>query len=192
MTSVANVLSTPEDADGMRAVEPSRVFHPVGQSYWFNPNGINNKGTIIGFFEAAPDATDTGFVLTSAGAFAAFNAPGAIYNYPTGINDDGDTVGYACPDNGSCGPFLRRANGSFSQIPAVIPAGADYAGINNSGVIVGNAPSGSSLYPGFFVSGGEVFQLAGFGENVGFLAINNAGEILGINSDGYFIAKPSN
>ena len=176
VTTVGDVIGTPPQDDGVRYIVLSRVLHPDSRTFWFNPNGVNNNGDIVGFYEQYPDANDIGFLL-SGGALTPFTPGGAQFVYPNGINDAKNSVGYACPDD--CGPFLRRGDGSYGALPADLVNASDYAGINNAGMIVGNYRSGGSA-PGFVISSGDrVADLPAFGPDTLFLGINNAGQIFG-------------
>ncbi len=58
--------------------------------------GINDAGTIVGYFKSTGTFTYHGFILSN-GAFTTFNYPKAGATYVTGINNAGTVVGY-CVD----------------------------------------------------------------------------------------------
>jgi probable HAF family extracellular repeat protein len=71
-----------------------KVAFPRGTNT--SPQGINDKGQIVGFFTGP--AAQEGFVL-SHGSHAAVQAPGAIETFIYGMNNNGAIVGYSIDQN---------------------------------------------------------------------------------------------
>ena len=105
----------------------------VPGAYATAPNGINNAGQVVGYYNTAPGHED-GFLYAN-GAFATIDVPGAVATEAIGINNAGQIVGLYVK-NGISHGFLDTG-GAFSTID--LP-GARYTalfGINDGGQIVG-------------------------------------------------------
>jgi uncharacterized membrane protein len=102
-------------------------------------HGINNRGQIIG--GTGPIAARVGFLLDR-GRFTTFSVPGAQVNFPSGINDRGQIVGYSSTDLAATtvSGFLRDARGRFTAINRPGAIGTAAFDINNRGQIAIIAP----------------------------------------------------
>ena len=121
--------------------------------------GINNSGTIAGYFgSGVAGQPNQGYTTTTASilgtpSFTSENFPGSVQTQVTGINDRGQTVGFYSPTNlGSDANFgfYNKTPGSytavFNPLTTSTPAINQLLGINNSGIAAGfyNDASGDS------------------------------------------------
>jgi hypothetical protein len=147
------------------------------------PAAINSAGTITGYF--GNSFTSSGFVRTSNGKITTFNVPTIDGTLPTDINDPGAIIGEYEDEVGRTLGFLRKANGSVSQISE--PGASKISRINSAGVIAGYIYfNGVDLNRAFIRSPSGAFAIfqsphAGTGEFEGTRAvdINAAGVVVG-------------
>jgi probable HAF family extracellular repeat protein len=121
-------------------------------------------------------------------------------NQAVGINDGGQVVGSSMSFNFKTfalhtGAFLWSGGvlQDLGALPGFTDAGA--VGINRAGQIVGScsrsAPAGQSRRRGFLFSGGQMTDLGTLGGlNSSAIAINDAGQILGMANDAAGISTP--
>src|SRR5262249_43370847 len=109
---------------------------PFREATSTGPNGINNVGQIVGFYDDISGGRH-GF-LYDRGIFISFDFPGSRLTAPTDINDDGQIVGVYVADDDVLQSFLLE-NGKFTTINVPFPnvIFTDVSGINNWGQIVG-------------------------------------------------------
>lgn len=115
-----------------------------------------------------------GFISLDVSCIACGSVTGSA---ATGINNQGDIVGYFANGDGSLYGFYYYGS-TYSMIS--VP-GAQYTipqGINDQGDIVGRYYSGGS-YHGFLIPNGGSLQTIDLGPDTMLLGINNSGEYVG-------------
>ena len=97
---------------------------------------INDRGDMVGAYNAAPDRHRSGFLRTEDGEFTRIDFPGSFRTHADAINRSGDIVGWYAVQ-GKIRGYLRTKDGEFSQID--FPGATDTrpVGINSRGDIVG-------------------------------------------------------
>jgi hypothetical protein len=149
--------------------------------------GINNGGTIAGFFGAV---TAKGFTLTLPNSFSNENFPGSSQTMVTGVNQNGDTVGIYV-DNGGNTHGFTKIGGTFTTVDQPGTVFNQGLGINNSDETVGYS---SAIDPMGAIGQTAYSQLGGVFTNINLLlpanddsqaaGINNAGNIVGFYMEG--------
>jgi probable HAF family extracellular repeat protein len=135
---------------------------------------INNAGDVVGVLNNAA-------YIYSGGKVSLLGNLGGKFSAATGINNNGQVVGYAdLPNSNELRPFLY-SNGKMSNLGSVVPDGIPTA-INNAGQVVGRTTFSAFLY-----SSGKVTYLGTLGGlESSAAAINDAGQIVGSsNLNGY-------
>jgi probable HAF family extracellular repeat protein len=154
---------------------------PLGN---FVPNGINNRGDVIGYSLETPDAQAA---ILRGNTLTLLNPPGDL-SYANDINDAGQTVGWysdsAGPGAGTLHGFLYSGGIARDLGASVMTATA----INNAGVIGGalRADNGADTH-GFVYDHGVITDInpgAPPGSTVAVTGINNAGVLVGAASFG--------
>ncbi len=135
-------LSATHGFFGTAATQTS-VDGPVGQASTDSPfaeiNKINSSGTYAGDFEASgPTGTDSSEGFTGSGGSAA--ATNLNNSQALGISNAGSTVGTVLSGDGTFyHSYVQSSNGTLSVFDVPGYATSQAAGINDAGVIVGNA-----------------------------------------------------
>ncbi len=131
--------------------------------------GINNAGSIVGYYYAFVDSL--GFTVIG-GTTATFNVPGAQFTLPNGINSLGQIVGQVIGSNDW--GFLKNGS-TFTLFDNAL------TGIDDKGDIVGNYKNGTS---GFLLSDGKYTTIS-FPDSVytTVTGINQLGQIVGYYTD---------
>lgn len=113
--------------------------------------------------------------------FTEFATPGFPDFRVTGLNDNGDIVGYYTGPGGRAIGLLRSANGAFTPIDVPGSVRVEPHGINNAGQIVGEqAPSPNSVpVPFLRQPDGTMMPVTLPGAEVRIYGINNAGRMVG-------------
>ena len=117
---------------------------PGAAQYSAEPNGINDKGQIVGYFSDTSGVT-LGF-LEQAGAYTTFAAPGESATYPFGINNGGTIGGQWNDAAGAAQGFVLTSGGLFTTVDYPGPELTAVEGINDHGDICGtyvDDPSGA-------------------------------------------------
>jgi hypothetical protein len=113
--------------------------------------GINNNGTIVGYFgSGVPGQPNQGYTTTLSSiiagtpSFTPENFPGSVQTQVTGINGRGNTVGFYSPTNNGSDAnfgFYNKTPGSYTAVVNPLttskPAVNQLLGINNSGIAAG-------------------------------------------------------
>ena len=113
--------------------------------------GINNAGTIAGYFGDGTVVPNNGFTLSLPSTYAPENFPGSAQTQVVGINNTGETVGFFTDSAGNNHGFLYNiAAGTYQQIDdphASGSAGTIVNGINDNGQLVGffNAANNNTI-----------------------------------------------
>jgi probable HAF family extracellular repeat protein len=146
--------------------------------------GINNAGTIVGFYY---QNGYHGFVKTAGGSYTPIDVPGATDTFIYGINANGRIVGgYGNPQVYTSGHGFIYDNGTYTYPFDVLPVsfGTYPAGINLAGQIVGQYSEDGTIpgIRGFLWSGGS-FTTLGAPAVIEPRGINDAGWIVGTYGD---------
>ena len=194
---------------------------PGGGATW--TTGLNNNGVSVGYYQDSSGITQ-GFINDN-GMFSSLSVPiaslpettpGNTYTTPTGINNNGDVVGYlfnTSPqyalvvgqelinnvyttvsqykylDSGYTGFVENNGSWTFLNDPNAATGTTQAQGINNNGVVVGSfTDAGSGMNNGFVESNGAYTSLSAPGAVYGTVAsgINNSGVVVGSFFDGAF------
>jgi hypothetical protein len=162
--------------------------------------GINNAGTVAGYFGDGTLVPNNGFTVTSPYGGASFtpeNFPGSAQTQVIGINNNGETVGFYVDGMGNTHGF-KDVGGSFSTVDN--PAGngsplvTQLLGVNDTGEAAGYYTDASGNFQPFtYNPGSQTFTAISFSTEVSAQAtdVNNAGDVTGFNinasgnSDGF-------
>ena len=110
--------------------------------------GINNSGTIVGYFGDGTLVPNNGYTLSN-GAYSAQNFPGAVQTQVVGINSIGTTAGFYINSLGQNLGFVKIGNTFQSVSDPNTPASAasvnQLLGVNASGV------AGNGVAAGFYL-----------------------------------------
>lgn len=127
-----------------------RSFDVLGAVNGTQPAGINDLGEVTGvYFDA--NGNQHAFLRKEGGKIVTFDAPNVGYptqptlgsagTIPTGINNEGDIVGYYTDANGAYHGFVRSARGKFRIIDdpssTSAPSATIAQAINDWGTVVG-------------------------------------------------------
>jgi hypothetical protein len=147
--------------------------------------GINNSGTIAGYFGDGTIVPNNGFTLTLPNTFTPENFPGSTQTQVIGINSAGATVGFYVDAAGVTHGF-QDVGGTFSTIDAPGTAFNQLLGLNDNGQSAGYSsldPTGMTLQRAFVQNGSTFTYIDGFlptgTSNDQATDINNAGVVSG-------------
>ena len=112
--------------------------------------GINNQGTAVGFYMDASGNSHTLTLNQAGNAYIPLTVPGASSTVATGINDEGQIVGYWTSSGATYSFLLSNGHITSFQFPGGRPTWA--MGINNKDQIVGRYLDRSGLMHGFLLS----------------------------------------
>lgn len=146
------------------------------------PTGINDSGTILGFFENSSSAFH-GFVADEKGiVIGTIDFPGATQTEPSGTNERGDIVGsYANDDGVFHGFILRDGNFTTSDVPGAMATFP--LDINDGGVIAGFYEDAQLFDHGYTLDGTRFHTIddpaQGNLPSTEVFAITSSGDILG-------------
>ncbi len=119
-----------------------------GQSTVTKYLGINDAGTKVGFYTDR-HGVNVGFEIgAKTGDFLRIRPPGSVSVTPSGINEQGEIVGYMTTSRGSVKGFLLHA-GSFMKFSYPGAAETKALGLNKQGEIVGSYVDASGRTHGF-------------------------------------------
>jgi probable HAF family extracellular repeat protein len=159
-----------------------------GDPFFTQLLGINNSGTIAGYFGDGVNVLNNGFTLTLPSSYTAENFPGAAQTQVIGINNTGWTDGFYVDGAGVTHGFAF--NGSYNTVDAPGTAFNQLLGINDGGTAVGYSstdPAGMISQLAYTEKGGIFTYLNGFlpggAMNNQAVGINNAGTVAGFYVD---------
>lgn len=113
------------------------------------PVGINNRGTITGYYFDTQSGTTRGFVRDSKGRISVFDADAsASQTSPAGINDSDEIVGDFSDATGSH-HYLRDNKGNVVVFDVPNTSGAHAVCVNNRGDVAGTAFDAQGKARGF-------------------------------------------
>lgn len=145
---------------------------------------LNNASQAAGDSSAPTAAIAT---IHGGGKVTNIGVPGSSVSVATAINDAGEVAGWYSLNSATFTPqaFLF-SNGRISDItsPSLFPSGAEPAGMNNSGAVVGTGYLSNANFHAFLYSGGKMSDLGPANAyQASAVAINNSGQIIG----GYYL-----
>jgi hypothetical protein len=158
--------------------------------------GINQHGLIAGYFGSGKAGhPNKGYLLPNdgmGGNYVNENFPGSAQTQVTGLNDNGDTVGFWANQAGANFGFYRTPNGRFhtADYPTGNPASPvmdQLLGVNDAGVAVGSYTDKQGNVHGYSYSLAShryhQIDVAG-ASSTSTTAINNSGDIAGFETNG--------
>jgi probable HAF family extracellular repeat protein len=146
------------------------------------PDGINNRGQIVGALFHNLSSLDSGFLLQD-GVFTTFAFPGSSSgSFATGINDAGEIVGTYFDSEGLHQSFVY-SDGEFRTISFPGAAQTGISGINDRGDMVGFYFLAENPY----VQHNFIARQGRFEEIVVPGCVTNGSAILGINKFGNIV-----
>jgi hypothetical protein len=161
------------------------TIDPAGPGVDSSARGINNYGTVVGYYNQP--GGNLSYIYTG-GALIPFAFPGAgAGTDAAGINDSGQIVGFYNPGAGARGPTAFIDNGGLSPFSSGIEPYTILSDINDAGTAVGYTYGATaSSTQGIVESGGGVKILNNPAATQGTYpqAINDSGTIAGYYQDG--------
>jgi len=142
--------------------------------------GINNAGTIAGYFGDGSVVPNSGFTLVLPNTYTPENFPGSTQTQVVGINNTGETVGF-WTDSGGVTHGFTYVGGTFSSVdnPSTTTV-TQLLGVNDSGTAAGYwTDAGGSFHPFTWVSG--TFTPVPGLSSAQATDVNNAGSVVGFN-----------
>jgi probable HAF family extracellular repeat protein len=138
--------------------------------------GINNQGTIVGFYDDAGGVRH-GFIL-SRGVYTIYDYPGAVRTLLTGINNHGQIVGIAFDGVQRRGFLLDSGDTTLIEVPGAVNTRT--SAINNPGQVVGFYDDADGITHGFLLDDDDYTTLDFPGATDTVLTgINDHGVIVG-------------
>ncbi len=168
--------------------------------------GINNAGTIAGYFGDATIVPNNGYTVTppyGQANFTAENVSGAAQTQVIGINNTGTTVGFSVDTAGNNTGFVFQGNVIHSGIAdpntpssPIAPSVNQLLGVNDHNMAVGfyTTSTGANQAYIFNISTNSFASVTPAGSTSSTAAgINNAGNIAGFatvggNTEGFYLA----
>jgi uncharacterized membrane protein len=144
--------------------------------------GINNTGTIAGYFGDGTIVPNNGFTLVLPNSFTPENFPGAVQTQVVGINNNGETVGFYIDTAGVQHGFTFDGSTFHSVSNPLTTTVTQLLGVNDGGVAAGYwTDAGGNFHPFTWVPG--TFTPINFAGEVSAQAtgVNNAGQVVGFN-----------
>ncbi len=133
----------------------SKTFTPVIDSAASSlvASGINNSGTIDGFYTSAASGATLGFLDVN-GQFTSVNAPGATLTELFGLNNNGLAVGVATINNVTDGIVYNTRTDTFALVndPLALAGTTVINGINDHGQLVGFYTDATGNTDGFLAT----------------------------------------
>lgn len=160
------------------------------------PQEINQSGDVVGYYYDAGGIVH-GFIRSSAGEYAVFDAPGAatticcLGTFAQSINSTGTASGYFVDNTLSTHGFIRTQSGTYKTIDVPGYSGVSGSSINDGGTVVGIALDANSHAHGFIRAIDGSFTtfdapgVTGVGSFIGTIPerINSQGVVLGYFDD---------
>jgi probable HAF family extracellular repeat protein len=151
---------------------------------------INESGDIVGWSDTASGGTHA-FVYRD-GKMLDLGTLGGANSYASAVNSAGDIVGSSGTPSGAVHAFLYK-NGVMLDLGTLGGLNSEASDINDSGVVIGSSETTKELWPGG-CCGSDAFiyrngAMVGYGcgsQKCSASSINEAGDIVGSASDGYF------
>jgi len=144
--------------------------------------GINNGGTIAGYFGDGTIVPNNGFTLALPTSFTPENFPGSVQTQVVGINSSGETVGFYIDAGGVNHGFTDIGNTFKSVSDPNTTTVTQLLGVSASGEAAGYYTDGAGNFhpftwrPGTFTA----ISVPGF-VSAQATGVNNAGDVVGFN-----------
>jgi uncharacterized membrane protein len=144
--------------------------------------GINNAGTIAGYFGDGSVVPNNGFTLTLPSTYSPENYPASAQTQVVGINNHGETVGFWVDGSGGNHGFTD-IGGTFTNVDDPLTTTVtQLLGVNDSGVAAGYYTDAAGNFNPFTWSGGVFTPIALPGlVSAQATGINDAGDVVGFN-----------
>jgi hypothetical protein len=113
--------------------------------------GLNDKGIAVGFYTDANGINHAYKLNQNTGKFSAIVPPGGTNALATGINDNGDVVGFLTAPGGSVVGFLLKGT-TFTEFDFPNSTNTTPFGVNKSDQIVGGYVDSAGKMHGFLLS----------------------------------------
>lgn len=113
--------------------------------------GINDSGIAVGFYTDANGVNHAYKLNQATGKFTAIRPPNAVSAIATGINANGDIVGFVTASDGSTDGFLLKG-GHYTEFVFPGTTNTTPFGVNLSDQIVGSYVDNGGLTHGFLLS----------------------------------------
>jgi hypothetical protein len=113
--------------------------------------GINDEGIAVGFYTDGKGVNHAYKLNQDTGHFSAIVPPGATSATATGINNNGDIVGFLTASNGNVVGFLLKGQ-TFTEFDFPNSTNTTPFGVNKSDQIVGAYIDGAGKMHGFLLS----------------------------------------
>lgn len=178
--SLALLLAIAGAAHAAAAYRAREVLGPVGSPpVW--PYAMNNTGSVAGHTDDPNNAfLNDSFILNARRGYAQFQPFGAAYSRTYGINDLGDTVGYAMNSPGDMAFYKPAGKAAIALFPADDTIGSYAWDVNTSGVVTGSFVTADYRQHAFRWEAGVLTELPALGGRFTYAAaINAAGVIAG-------------
>jgi hypothetical protein len=175
-----------------------QTLNNPGDPFFNQLLGINNAGTIAGYFGDGSIQVNQGFTLVPPSSFTNENFPGSVQTQVVGINNTGTpatTVGFYIDGNGNNFGFVDQG-GTFTSVndPLTGTSGGittnQLLGVNDNGVAAGFYVDSSGDDHGYLYNlGSTAFTPVVLPSTFGAVSttatgVNNAGVIAGFFTDG--------
>lgn len=167
--------------DGFTTLTP-----PPG--YFVFPEAFSSMGQIAGGISKLPSGNPDGFIYSN-GSYSVFPLPASLSDQfvtITGLNDEGEIVGYYNSNDGLRHGFVRSPQGNFTFFDMPGSVQTSIQGVNDAGEFVGwYQAAGPPVVYGFSDSAGKISVLRVTNNPVYSnpltmaLGINNEGQIVG-------------
>jgi uncharacterized membrane protein len=142
--------------------------------------GIDNSGTIAGYFGDGMVVANNGFTLALPGTFTPENYPASLQTQVVGINNTGETVGFFVDGSGVTHGFTDFATILTAVTDPFAPTVTQLLGVNDSGEAAGYYTDGLGNFKPFTWQSGTFTPIPGF-VSAQATDVNNAGDIVGFN-----------
>lgn len=153
--------------------------------------GINNSGTIAGYYGDGTVVPNNGFTLTLPNSFSPENFPGAVQTQVVGINSAGDTAGFYVDAGGNTHGFMKIGSVFTTVDNPASPTFNQLLGLNGSGEAAGYYQLSGGDQFAYTVVGNTFTSLAPFlpaGTTISQATdVNNAGEVSGFYGSSGFL-----
>jgi len=136
MLGIIIVLATLTISSADTYYSDTYLHTPLNAGY--TPEGINNAGTIVGYYnDGTLPIKNHGFILSGGSTYLPLDFPGSASTNCTHINDAGTIVGYYRDTQGYYHGFIQLNGASPTSLNYPGAKNTYAQGINNNGTIVG-------------------------------------------------------
>jgi len=168
-----------------KMIDLGTLGSPPGGSWWNSAEGINKAGVVVGYsYTNQNDAPFRGFAWFK-GKMIEMGTLGGPYSQAFAINNHMQITGIAYLANGDAHAFIADPSGKMKDLGSLVQYGASWGfGINDSGVVVGQAAANGGTDHAFVYSGGKMQDLNSLippGSGLTLIeadGINDAGQIV--------------